>query len=112
MSPVAARNRGFNELGCFIFAPIKMREHAAWFPTAWREANANFLRRIQVALVRLLPSGFRLTVGEPFGAYWLYSSTDLTDWGGLGIVSNSAVIIPFTDGTDTNARRKIYRAAV
>jgi hypothetical protein len=72
---------------------------------------ANFSGGFRLYPLGLLPSGFQLTVGEPFGAYQLYGSTTLASWVGLGIVSNSALLSPFTDAGATNAPKKFYRAA-
>jgi hypothetical protein len=76
---------------------------------------ANFTGPFKLNAIGLSPAGFRMTVGESFGNYQVYGSTNFVNWTGLGSVSNGVPLTLFTDlsvnATNTIPRGKYYRAS-
>ncbi|MDB6112392.1 MAG: exported protein of unknown function [Pedosphaera sp.] len=81
-----------------------------------RVINANFtsrpgLRVDRPGLEGFTPEGFRLTlVSDPMSHYEIMSSTNLSTWTSLGVVTNTSGEVQITDPAAAQSRAGFYKA--
>jgi formylglycine-generating enzyme required for sulfatase activity len=64
---------------------------------------------VQLSRLRQPIGAFQFAIAGPPGVYVVFGSTNLADWSGLSVASNTLGAVVFTDGTAHLSTRKFYR---